>query len=121
MKLRIRGNSIRLRLTRGEVEEFGKTGRVEESVDFGTGNSKFTYAVETLNGDEKIFAVFDNERLCVYVPEAIVRDWVKSNDVGIEGGNGGPRILIEKDFACLKERPGESDSDAFPNPTAAGC
>jgi hypothetical protein len=26
------------------------------------------------------------------------------------------RILVVKDFACLKDRPGEDDHDAFPNP-----
>jgi len=35
MKLRIRGNSLRLRLLRGEVQQFGETGRVTETIQFG--------------------------------------------------------------------------------------
>jgi hypothetical protein len=37
MKLRLQGNSVRLRLTRSEVERLRDTGIVEESVDFGGG------------------------------------------------------------------------------------
>ena len=37
MKLRLQGNSVRLRLTRSEVERLRETGLVEESVDFGPG------------------------------------------------------------------------------------
>jgi hypothetical protein len=37
MKLRLQGNSVRLRLTRSEVERLREIGRVEESVDFGAG------------------------------------------------------------------------------------
>jgi len=35
MKIRIRGNSIRFRLTRGDVDTFEKTGSVEETIHFG--------------------------------------------------------------------------------------
>ena len=37
MKLRLQSNSVRLRLTRSEVERLRDTGLVEESVDFGGG------------------------------------------------------------------------------------
>ena len=36
MKLRLQGNSVRLRLTRSEVERLREIGLVEELVDFGT-------------------------------------------------------------------------------------
>ena len=35
MKLRMKGDSLRLRLTRGEVQELARTGRVEERVHIG--------------------------------------------------------------------------------------
>jgi hypothetical protein len=34
MKLRIHGNSLRLRLSQSEVAQFSKTGYVEDSVQF---------------------------------------------------------------------------------------
>ena len=37
MKLRLQGNSVRLRLTRSEVERLRETGLVEESIEFGSG------------------------------------------------------------------------------------
>jgi hypothetical protein len=121
MKLRIRGNSIRLRLTRSEVETFGAIGKVEESVDFGPKKSAFGYALETrdLPGVE---ASFSGNALRIYVPQGIAQEWVNSELVGIESAEGsGPRILVEKDFACMQERPGENDNDAYPNPAPANC
>ena len=39
MKLRLQGNSVRLRLTRSEVERLRETGLVEESIEFDSGES----------------------------------------------------------------------------------
>ncbi len=55
-------------------------------------------------------------------PAEVVRAWAANDEaVGLEGsqdaGSGRTlRVLVEKDFSCLKERPNEDDSDAFPNP-----
>jgi hypothetical protein len=115
MKLRIRGNSIRLRLTKSDVETFAADGRVEDSIDFGDGKAKFTYALE--NSDRaQSFAEFDGATITVFVPRGAAREWIGSDQVGIEADpTSGPRILIEMDFACLHERPGEPDDDAFAN------
>ena len=64
---------------------------------------------------------FENSRLRVLVPEKAAREWIESDQTGLEAApkvddSKCLRILIEKDFACLKERPGEDDRDAFPNP-----
>jgi hypothetical protein len=46
MKLRLNRGSLRLRLSKSEVEEFGKTGRVEEIVKFGAGpQDSLTYRI----------------------------------------------------------------------------
>lgn len=44
MKIRIKGNSIRYRLTKTEVETFCKTGSYKETTNFG--NSVFTYQLK---------------------------------------------------------------------------
>ncbi len=50
MKLRIKGNSVRVRLDRRDLANLLATGRVEDSVTFGpdTGQ-RFSYAVEMVN------------------------------------------------------------------------
>ena len=45
MKIRIKGNSVRVRLTRSEVDHFAETGYLEESTEFG--NSHFLYALQS--------------------------------------------------------------------------
>ena len=120
MKLRIRGNSVRLRLTQKEVAQFDRTGKVEEEIDFGASQT-LIYALEKTERSDAVSVDFENSRLRVRVPEKAAREWIESDQTGLEaapkvGENKCLRILIEKDFACLKERPGEDDGDAFPNP-----
>jgi hypothetical protein len=122
MKLRIRGNSIRFRLTRGEVEQLAASGEVKETVDFG--QSEMTYSLEVAGNHDELRAEFKDGSINVVVPQDRAAAWAVSEQVGIDSSQmtkGGKklRILIEKDFECLADRPGEDDSDAFPNPRAA--
>ena len=120
MKLRIRGDSIRLRLTRGEIEKFTAEGEVADSLDLG--GQRFTYALRSAKDSSEVSAEFDGGVLRIFIPEADAGSWTDSEQVGIENAKGSvPRILIEKDFACLTARPGEDESDMFPNPTGATC
>jgi hypothetical protein len=121
MKMRVRGNSIRLRLMRSEVEQFCETGLVEEIIEFGNGQ-KLVYALKSGANSEIVSAEFGSNGITVFVPQKDAKQWVNSNQVGIEAGqnigNGKfLRLLIEKDFACLEPRKGEEDSDAFPHPS----
>ena len=121
MKLRIRGNSVRMRLTRSEVDTFGTAGKVEETVDFGDGKPVFTYALEASDA-AGVSAEFIGGTIRVFVPREAARNWVESEQVGVESAETSPlRVLVEKDFACLQERPGETNEDAFPNPEPANC
>lgn len=118
MKLRIRGNSVRLRLSRGEVEAFDRDGRVEDAVSFAPG-SRLTYAIErSLVGAPS--ARLEDGQIVVMIPEALAGAWCRTEQVGIEGeqptGDGETlRLLIEKDFTCLKTRSDEDEPDALPN------
>ena len=121
MKLRIRGDSIRLRLTRGEVAALAEGRIVEESTGFGP-DARLSYAI-TLGG-ASLAAKLAGPRIEVCVPADVGRAWAAGDSVGIEGvqaaGEGRTlRILVEKDFACLTERPHEEDADAFPNPNTS--
>ena len=123
MKLRIRGNSIRLRLTKTEIVQFADTGRVEEMVEFGYLQTALSYQLCTTSDAETMRAKFEDNCLYILVPKPDAENWIKSEKVGIEarqplGDNKYLRILLEKDFACLTDRTDEDETDAFPNPLA---
>jgi len=126
MKLRIRGNSLRLRLLRGEVEQFGKIGRVVETIRFGASPAaQLSYILEADGEAEQINTFFADNQITVLVPEKAARNWVESDEVSlrseqpIENGDAENilKILIEKDFVCLDRKDDPDNSDAFPHPT----
>ena len=59
MKLRLNGNSLRLRLTRPEVTQLREAGAVEQSVDFGLG-TVLTYRIQSRDVTDPMHAVFCN-------------------------------------------------------------
>jgi hypothetical protein len=115
VKLRIRGNSIRFRLGQSEVRDMVEHGFVQEATEFGGGASRLVYRLEAVDGDGPIQSTFRDGRLTVAVPRATIQRWATTAQVGI-ADDGPPGIVIEKDFACLDDRAGESEADAFPNP-----
>ena len=124
MKLRLRGNTLRLRLRQGEVRQLAETGWVEERTEFAPGSPPLVYALRA-DDAPAVGASFDRGHIIVRVPRATARQWAAGEQVGIEGAQetgGEPlHILIEKDFACLDAAAGESQDDAFPNPRGAKC
>ena len=123
MKLRIRDNSLRLRLMRGEVDTLNTEGSVRAKTGF-PGGREFAYVVESSPASVSPEAFFSENIVTVRLPETTVHGWASSEQVSIESeqilddGNS-LRILVEKDFQCLAPREGEDDSDAFPNPDSA--
>ena len=122
MKLRINGNSIRLRLGQSEVRRMFNEGIVEESTTFDiSGRHQFEYILCTAPNLLAVTASFEDGRIIVRMPYALMRQWVETDQVGIEsiqvGSDGGAlMILIEKDFKCIDGTNDESQEDAFPNP-----
>ena len=112
MKLRIRGNSLRLRLSQSEVTQLAQQGRVEDAIAFGP--AKLTYVLTT-SAVEHVGAIYEDHRIVVTLPKERAARWTSSDEVGIET-RGDLHILVEKDWSCLKPREGEDDSDAFPHP-----
>jgi len=122
MKLRILGNSIRLRLTQSEVAAFGEHGRVVAHTRFKPGEY-LTYVLEASDRVDHLAALYEDESITVRVPTAWVSGWVDTNKVGLEGeqrieGDEVLSILIEKDFKCLHGPEDRIEADAFPNPMA---
>ena len=124
MKLRIRGSSLRLRLTRAEVDALAQEGRVEDAIAFGPdASARLVYAI-VARETSSVTAEWTGRTISVVLPVALARDWAESERVGIEhvepvGPGQALRILIEKDFACLTPRQGEDDENAFPNPNSS--
>lgn len=114
MKLRIRGNSLRLRLTRGEVVQLAADGACRETMQLAA--SALSYEVRTDLAAPQPLAVFADGLLCVTLPTAVVAAWARTDSVSIRGADGPLSILVEKDFACLQPRDGEDESDMFPHP-----
>ncbi len=122
MKIRIKGNSIRLRLTKTEVENFGNNGVYEEETQMIGG--VFKYKLERTEKHETLAAEWIGRQnlIVFYMPDAIAKEWVESNEVGFQHKlqleNGTELfLLIEKDFVCL-DNTFEDQSDNYPNPNA---
>jgi hypothetical protein len=117
MKLRIQGNSLRLRLTQKDVAELQDRKRVDSSIEFGNGRT-LVYELEGSSHDEAVTANFDGQSICVIVPMRVMTEWIESDQVSIEGlSQAGTQLLIEKDFQCL-HKSDEHNPDAYPNPLA---
>jgi hypothetical protein len=120
VKLRARGNSLRLRVTRGELAALARDGAIEERIVF-PGDRALVYRLAIDAAASTCGASFDGDVVTVRLPEAAARTWATSDEVGVRGEvaverGGALALLIEKDFPCLTTRPGEDDRDAFPWP-----
>ena len=119
MKLRIKGPTLRLRLTQGEVHALLDEGVVEEHVPFGPG-VRLVYRLKRDTAAREVSASFRNGVVEILVPEGKAREWCTTGLVTLAHEQVLPeetlRITLEKDFACLAPREGEDESDNFPHP-----
>jgi len=113
MKIRIKGNSLRYRLTKSDVANIIKDGRLEELTEFGHGNA-LVYALQTTT-DYDLSATFHDNRITLFVPHSMVQRLAETDEVGFENEQGQLFLLVEKDFTCLDEVE-EDQSDNYPNP-----
>lgn len=121
MKIRIKGDTIRIRLTKSEVDVFGSEGHIEEITHFG--NSAFSYALTSDEGAKELSASYDNGKISLLVPPAMQREWVDTDIVGFKnnidiGGGKTLFLLLEKDFKCIDGEVLEDQSDNYENPLA---
>lgn len=123
MKLRIRGNSVRLRVTQTEVESIRAGEAVSETTDFG-GGRRLTYRLAADPAAPAMCAAYADGVITVSVPAGEAQRWTETDLVSLAAeqaaDDGGTlSILVEKDFQCLAPREGEDESDMFPHPEAA--
>ena len=119
MKIRIKGNSVRLRLSKTEVDLLGKEGYVEEKTEFP--GSTFTYAIQKLFDGKTLDASFTGKKLTIFVPQTTAQEWMTTDKVGFNHNlpvaqNKLLSLLIEKDFKCIDGEETEDQSDYYDNP-----
>jgi hypothetical protein len=109
MKLRLEENSLRLRLSEAEIQEFAHAGRVAYTIVFGPGaDQTLRYSLEKLPATAAAEAVqvrYAAGSLAVDVPAALAQEWTDTEKNGFstqivvaEGRE--LRILVEKDLDC---------------------
>jgi hypothetical protein len=118
MKLRIKGNSLRVRLTKSEVSRLAETGYLEEQTNFLS--NQFIYALQKTEATETLSASFENNKITIFVAADFVKEWPANNIIGLNTNMALTAteflyLLIEKDFICLDET-AEDQSDNFENP-----
>ena len=123
MKLRIRGNSIRLRLKQGEVAHVAAGESVVEETHFP--GAVLTCRLDVSETDD-IEANFAGGNLEISLPASKVLGWATSDEVSLTATQNLPdgatlNLLIEKAFSCLEPGHGRDhgdDADSFPHPSA---
>jgi hypothetical protein len=119
MKLRIKGNSLRLRISQSEMQALLRDGEIEDTIRFGPAHDAcLTYALRLQESSPEIGLDYRPQRVTILLSNAAATHWAGTDEVGIYGDSAsGIALLVEKDFACL-----DSDdpqyADAFPNPKA---
>lgn len=116
MKIRIRGNSIRYRLDKKDIQALQEQQKVEEATTIGAAALHFCIKAKTSGPAIKL----EQTGIHLSIPADQIKQWIETEQVGISlelpNADGSVlNILIEKDFKCLTERD-EDESLAFENP-----
>jgi hypothetical protein len=125
MKLRINGNSLRLRVTRSELERLIAGEGVEETISFGPApEASLRYALVSGSQDAPVSVRYRAQKITVTLSPEQLRAWSDENQIGVYanlnlGVAASLEIAVEKDFACL-DRSDKDNADTFANPYAEG-
>lgn len=104
MKLRIQGNSLRLRLKENEVRQFNEAGQLLDEICFGLGQ-KLSFKLLKSEQHTQLTASFTDHTIYVHIPLPMAENWAQTELIGLENYQKLPKgdqlkILIEKDFPC---------------------
>lgn len=122
MKLRLKGNSLRCRLTQSEVAGLSLGRSCEEATAFGPGEEhRLVYRVERSDSGEPTLRLMTGPgaQVVIELPALRIGEWHGTSLVGIYFETlWGLRVAVEKDFRCLDPNRDEDESDHFDNPMA---
>jgi len=114
MKLRIKSDSLRYRLTRSDVDTLSKDGYLEEQIGFS--GHPLIYSLQLTEGQE-LTASYIYNKITLCMSHEMVNELINTDRVGFDNRDGALHLLVEKDFVCLDEV-AEDQSDNYPNPLA---
>ena len=124
MKLRIQGNSLRIRVGRSELARLLHEGHIEDTVQFTPApEARLTYALKVSPTDTSQTQVrYSPQEVAVILAPNQVLQWSLETEVGINtqvpiGAGNSLEVIVEKDFACL-DSSDEDNKDTFANPLA---
>ena len=112
MKIRIKGNSIRFRLTKTDVNLLHNQGELMEKTQLPT--LDFRYGIRGTSAANMSAELVDNAFL-VNIPLSMINTLFQTEQIGFEQTINGLKMLVEKDFTCL-DKTSEDQSDNYPNP-----
>jgi len=122
MKIRIKGNSVRFRLTKTEVDNSAINGVYTSETELMGG--VFKYRLQRSKDYTHLAAEWNQSEneIIFFMPKSIADEWTESNEVGFQHIQILPNgtelfLLVEKDFVCL-DNTFEDQSDNYPNPNA---
>ncbi len=124
MKIRCVDNSIRLRLTKSDLEHLRDTGKVEITLAFPCSQS-FVFSLKTVVDQKTASAQLESSRMTVVLPLSDARTWAGTDQVGLSyqistSESENLELLIEKDFPC-KTREDEDKANTFWELADQGC
>ena len=119
MKIRIKGNTVRFRLTKSDISTLTETGELSDQTEF-IGNTLIYKIASSAN--EALSADMIENVITLYVPENALSSWASTNQVSLEGNmplrnDSSLYLLLEKDFKCIDGDTSEDQSDFFENPS----
>jgi hypothetical protein len=125
MKLRIKGNSLRLRISQTEMRSLLADGAIADTICFGLApEARLSYALKHRAADKQICVEYAAQTVSVVLSTRAATAWAQGDEVGIYGSaataNGPLELIVEKDYACL-DGSDPVDRDAFPHPQAGVC
>src|SRR3954462_7381676 len=104
MKLRIKGSSLRLRVSRSELAQFQAGGRVEETIRFAEApEARLTYALESAVQLSPVSVRYGFHDVTIVLSQGQAHIWGAGSEVGVYsnlaiGSAGSLDVIVEKDF-----------------------
>lgn len=121
MKLRFKGNTLRLRLNQKEVGILIHGQALRETVAF-PGDTSLTYC---LASDQHPAASLSGNVIRIAAPADALSHWAAGNDIGLYfdfPATPTPlKVAIEKDLECVDGPPEDRDLDAYPRLSGKNC
>jgi hypothetical protein len=123
MKLRLKGNSLRLRVTRSELARLQAGQPIEEAVLFPANKDvRLSYVLQVGSHSQPVHVAFASQQIVVSVSPDQLASWSDEHQVGVYASlavneSTNLEVSLEKDFACL-DLSDEDNKDTFANPLA---